>query len=96
MQAHSDKASQWWYLGLIEGMLQPVRGADWSTYETLEPYVKEFWDKVESIKQQKAKDGNPGGVPFDQLLRLKSTQTVGYKVDPTRSIQDLLSSDRVW
>jgi len=91
-----DASSQWWYLGMIEGMLEPVRGAEWSTYESLQPYVEQFWDKVEKIREKKEKSGNFDGIPFNELLRLKSTQTVGYKTDPNITLQGLLSSDRVW
>jgi len=93
---HPDTISQWWFLGLIEKMLEPMRGSDWSVYETLEPYHKEFWDKVEEIKQKRKKKGKEEGVPFNTLLRLKFPQTVGYKADTSKTLQSLLSSDRVW
>ena len=89
--------NQFWSLGILEQMLEPIRGQnDWSVYHALEPYVKEFWDKVEEIKEKRLAMGKDPGVPFDQLLRLKSVQTVGYKIDPSRTMETLLSSDRVW
>ena len=91
-----DMASQWWYLGVLERMLEPARGADWSTYETLEKYHEDFWNKVEDLKNKRAKKGMDRGVPFDVLLRLKSTQTVDNKTDPTQILQSLLSSERIW
>ena len=95
-QFTAEHPSSWWYLGLIEQQLEGVRGSDWSTYLSLEKYIKEFWDKVEEIKNKKEKKGNKDGIPFNTLLRLKSEQTVGYKTDPTKTLQGLLSSDRVW
>jgi hypothetical protein len=88
--------SQWWPLGVLEKMLEPTRGMNWEVYDELEPYVKEFWEKVEEIKQKRIKNGHDEGVPFDILLRLKSKQTVGYDTDPTITLQGLLSSDRIW
>ncbi len=84
------------FIGLLEKMIEPVRGADWSVYENLEPYIKDFWNKAEEVRQQRVKDGHDNGVPFDTLLRIKSKQTTGYAADPTITIQGLLSSDRVW
>lgn len=88
--------NQFWNLGLIEQMLEPTRGADWTVYKNLEPYVKEFWDKVESVRLKRIENGHDNGVPFDSLLRIKQRQTVGYETDPTKTLQELLSSDRVW
>jgi len=93
---HPDTISQWWFLGLIEKMLEPMRGGDWSVYEALEPFHKEFWDKVEEIKQKRRKKGKDSGIPFNTLLRLKFPQTVDYKADTSQTLQSLLSSDRVW
>ena len=91
-----DTTSQWWYLGILEGMLEPARGSDWSTYEGLEPYVKAFWNKVEKVRNKKIKSGNFDGVSFEELLRLKVPQTTEYKADPNVTLQGLLSSVRVW
>lgn len=94
--ASPEKALQWWYLGVIEGLLEPVRGSDWSTHNELQPYVKEFWNKVEQIKKDKKSKGNYDGVSFEELLRLKVPQTVEYKGDPNKTLQSLLSSQRIW
>ena len=83
-------------MGLLEGMLEPARGADWTTYEGLEPYIKAFWNKVEKVRENKEKSGNFDGIPFEELLRIKVPQTTGYKADPTITLQGLLSSVRVW
>jgi hypothetical protein len=88
--------NQFWHVGLLEKMIEPVRGSNWDVYKGLEPYIKDFWDRVEAVKKQRIKAGKDGGVPFDTLLRIKSKQTTGYKIDPTVTIQKLLSSDRVW
>ena len=88
--------NQFWQFGLLEKMMESSRGEDWSVYKNLEPYVKEFWDKVESVRQKRIKNGHDDGVPFDVLLRIKSRQTVDYKADPTKTLQSLLSSNRVW
>ncbi len=88
--------NQFWYFGLLEKMIEPTRGSDWSVYQSLEPYVKEFWDKVEDVRQKRIKGGHDNGVPFDLLLRIKSKQTTGYEIEPGVTLQGLLSSDRVW
>jgi hypothetical protein len=88
--------NQFWQLGVLEKMIEPFRGSDWSVYKGLEPYVKEFWDKVEDVRKTRVKKGHDSGVPFDLLLRIKSKQTVDNETDVTKTIQSLLSSDRVW
>jgi hypothetical protein len=89
--------NQFGYIGLLEKMIEPMRGKqDWSVYQNLEPYIKDFWDRVEVVKQKRAKSGHDPEVPFDTLLRIKSNQTTGYEIDPTITLQGLLSSSRVW
>jgi len=88
--------NQFWQLGVLEKMMEPARGSDWAVYKSLEPYVKEFWNKVEEVRQKRIKNGHDSGVPFDVLLRIKQRQTSDHKTDPTRTIQSLLSSNRVW
>lgn len=86
-----EKQNQFWFMGLIEGMLSKTRGSDWSTTKELQPYVEAFWNKVENVK--KAKGGQ--NVTFNELLQLKREE--GPRgIDPTRTLQQLLSSDRVW
>ena len=82
----------WWYQGLIEKMLEPVRGPDWSTRQALEGMITEFWDQVELIKSRK-RQGD--GVPFNDLLRLKQLQTT-EPIVPTQTIQHMLSQQRIW
>lgn len=88
--------NQLWQLGILEQMIEPTRGSDWEVYKSLEPYVKEFWDKVEDVRKKRIENGHDDGVPFNTLLRLKQHQTVGYKTDTSKTLQSLLSSDRVW
>jgi len=95
-QQTADHPTSWWFMGLIEQMLDSARGSDWSTHISLEKYVKEFWDEVEEIKRKKEKNNNFDGVPFNELLRLKSKQTCDYDTDHNKTLQALLSSDRVW
>jgi hypothetical protein len=91
-----EVSSQWWYLGVIERMMERARGTDWSTYETLEQQQNEFWDKVEKVKMERQAKGKDKEVPFDLLLRLKSTDTTDARTDPTKTLQELLSSERIW
>jgi hypothetical protein len=89
--------NQFGYIGLLEKMMEPIRGKqDWSVYQNLEPYIKDFWDRVEIVKQKRAKSGHDPEVPFDTLLRIKSKQTTGYEPDYETTVQGLLSSYRVW
>jgi len=88
--------NQFWQLGLLEQMIEPARGSDWSVYNSLEPYVKEFWDKVEDVRLKRIENGHDNGVPFNSLLRIKQKQTSSYETDPTQTLQGLLSSNRVW
>jgi hypothetical protein len=88
--------NQFWLYGLIEGMLEGVRGDDWSVYETLQPYLEEFWNTMEKVKKERKKDGKDPEIPFNTLLRIKSQQTSNPNVDREKTLQSLLSSDRVW
>lgn len=86
-----ERQNQFWFMGLVEGMLAKTRGSDWSTTKSLQPYVEAFWNKVEEVKAAK----NGQNVTFNELLQLKREE--GPKgIDPTRTLQQLLSSDRVW
>ena len=87
--------NQFWQLGVLEQMIEPTRGSDWEVYKSLEPYVKEFWDKVEEVRKKRIINGHDNGVPFDVLLRIKQKQ-MDHKTDPTQTIQSLLSTTRAW
>jgi hypothetical protein len=86
-------ALQWWYQGLTEKMLDPVRGFDWSVRVNLDNYIQEIWDQVELIKSRK-RQGD--GVPFNDLLRLKQLQTTERTDYSKGTIQSLLSQQRIW
>lgn len=89
--------NQFGYIGLLEKMMEPIRQRnDWSVYQNLEPYIKDFWDKAEAVRKKRVREGHDDGVPFDTLLRIKSKQTTGYESDSMTTIQELLSSKRVW
>jgi hypothetical protein len=81
--------STWWYLGLIEKLLEPARGSDWSAYETMKPFTDELWDKVEAEKKKRGMKE----LPMELLLRLQSEQ---FRQQPDLIIQGLLADNRVW
>jgi hypothetical protein len=83
----------WWYLGLTEKMLQPARGADWSTYEALQKYNEELWEKFEKINKKKRQGEQ---IPFNMMLKIKREHTTEKAPKPDVTIQSLLSSQRVW
>tara|TARA_Y100000034_G_scaffold134668_1_gene203786 strand:- start:1204 stop:2256 length:1053 start_codon:yes stop_codon:yes gene_type:complete len=89
MAQSMDSSMMWWYLGIMEKMLQPARGTDWSVHESLEAPVKEFWDKVERVKEERGSES----VPFNMLLRLKSDE---HKTDTSHTLEHILGSDRIW
>lgn len=80
--------SSWWYFGLLEKMLESVRGADWTTYKSLTPYLREIWDKIHAARKKKGLDG----LNYEALLRVKSKETD----ESPRILESLLGSDRVW
>jgi hypothetical protein len=81
--------STWWFLGVIERLLEPVRGSDWSTYTALEPIHKALWDKIEKKRKEKGREG----LTYEALLRVRSEET---KPEDIKLIEKNLSSDRVW
>ena len=84
-----NMGSSWWFLGLIEKLLEPARGSDWSTYQSLEPFYKELQQRID---EQRKKSGR-GGLTYEALLRINSGE-----VDPKdiKLIEKNLSSDRIW
>jgi hypothetical protein len=84
---------QWWYNGLLEKMLAPARGDDWSTHESLSGFMEDMWNDVEKIR---AKKPQGEGVNFNDLLRLMRAHSVEGNTDPNTTIQSLLSSERIW
>jgi len=79
----------WWFFGLLERMLTPARGADWSTYERLEPYVKALWDKVEKVRKERGLTG----LSYEALLRVKDGDNEN---EPAQTLEALLGANRVW
>lgn len=78
-----------WFLGLLEGMLESHRGSDWSTYEALQPYHKEVFDKVQRARAKKGRDG----LSYQALLRQINGQNSS---DDNQLIQKNLGSHRIW
>ena len=93
---YPNYGTPFWVWGLTEQMLEPTRGSDWSTYKSLQPYVQEFWNKVEETKKKRIESGKDPGVPFNVLLRLKDSQFNDTGPSPNQTIQALLSSNRIW
>lgn len=92
-QISQDHPSMFWYFGLIEKMLAGHRGMDWTTHLSLESYVDDFWKQVQ--KERHAR-GDINGVPFDELLRIKSRQTDSNITDTRKTLQSLLNDERIW
>lgn len=86
-----EKGHQFWFLGLTELMMEPVRKPGSDVYQALEQEVKEFWDKVEGIKKKQGKKE----VPFDQLLAIRN-YIDNKGTDSNTALQKLLADDRVW
>lgn len=79
----------WWYLGLIEKMLDPVRGQDWTTHRALEEMRSEVWDKIE---HEKAKQG-VDAISYERMLRIRDGE-VGP--EDVAVLEKVLSNDRIW
>ena len=79
----------WWFMGLIEKMLEPSRGADWSTYKRLSPFYEELMKKIEAARKKKGR----AGLSYEALLRIKDGE-----IDPEKIaiLEKELSSDRIW
>ena len=80
--------SSWWYFGLLEKMLESVRGSDWTTYKNLMPHLRETWDQIHEARRKKGRDG----LSYEALLRVKSKED---DKDP-RILEVLLGNNRVW
>ena len=85
----SGSADSWWFLGIIEKLLEPARGSDWSTYKALEPYYQEVQDKIDKAR---AKSGREG-LTYEALLRTISGEV---KPEDIKLIERNLASDRIW
>lgn len=81
--------NNWWFLGLTEKMLEPARTEDWTAHDAWQPVLEELWAKVENERRKRGLTE----VPFEMLLRIQSED---FKTDNTKTIQSLLSDDRIW
>lgn len=79
----------WWFKGLIEKMLAPARGPDWSVTEGWKGVTQELWDKVEKERKRRGLVE----VPFELLLRISSEH---LKTKKDKTLQGLLGDARVW
>jgi hypothetical protein len=87
--SQAQSGNLWWQLGLIEKMLEPERGPDWSGYIITKPFIEDFWDRVDAEKQRRGMDE----LPMELLLRVQSEE---FKQRPDLTIQGLLADNRVW
>jgi hypothetical protein len=81
--------STWWFLGLVEKMLETQRGPDWSTYKRLHPWFEKLWNKIEKERQKRGREG----LTYEALLRIRSGENNPKHV---KIIEKTLASDRVW
>lgn len=79
----------WWFLGLIEQMLEPARGPDWSTKELLKPYTEDVWDKINKEREKRGR----AGMTYEALLRFKDGE---IDPDDIYILEKTLASDRIW
>lgn len=88
-QSFDQVYGNWWYLGVLEKMLEPVRGSDWSTHNRLQPFLDALWNKIEIERKKHGRDG----LNYEALLRVKAGEN-----DPNKTtvFENMLASDRVW
>lgn len=79
----------WWYLGLIEKMLDPARAPDWTGYFHNKAFMDDLWTRVEAERKRR----NLKELPLELLLRVQSEE---FKQRPDLTIQGLLADNRVW
>ena len=82
-------STTWWYLGLIEKMLDPVRGQDWTTHRALEEMRSEVWDKIEHEKARTGADA----IPYEKMLRIRDGEVAP---EDMVILERVLSNDRIW
>lgn len=92
----SEIPYQWWYLGIIDRMMEPSRKVNYDFELELEKDVENFWNKVEKWREKyNNKKGTARSVPFNILLKLYNNEyDLNNSTDVT--IQSLLSSERIW
>lgn len=91
-QISSQVSNAFWYFGVLEKLLEPARGSDWSVYEGLMPWFWEIQNKIDKVRKERGRDG----VTFEQLLRIKSDEN--SKRDNNTVIEKRLniSDNRIW
>lgn len=87
--AQANPMGTWWYSGLIEKMLAPVRGPDWSVTKGL----KSITDKLKKRVEKERKLRGLVDVPMEMLLRINSEDC--DKEDKI-SLQKKLEEARIW
>ncbi|MAG24866.1 hypothetical protein CMI47_04730 [Candidatus Pacearchaeota archaeon] len=81
--------SSFWHTGLIEKMLGPVRGYDFTIKEVWQPIVNQLLDLIE----KKRKESGLSGAPVEFMLRVKDGEE---NCEKPKLLQDMLSDMRVW
>jgi hypothetical protein len=86
---YQDISDTWWFLGLIEKMLEPARGPDWSTHKRLQPFLEKLWNKINKERKKRGRDG----LTYEALLRIKDGE-----IDPDKVfiLERELDSNRTW
>ena len=79
----------WWFVGLIEKLLQPARGQNWDAYKQLKDYNQDLWDNIKIHKEKRGLQT----LSYEELL---SVQRDMYRNRTDEIIQGLLSDVRVW
>jgi len=78
-----------WHTGLIEKMLGPVRGYDFTIKEVWQPIVNQLMTLIE----KKRKESGLSGSPVEFMLRVKDGEE---NCESPKLLQDMLSDMRVW
>ena len=86
-----NTVSSWWYLGLIERMLAPSRGPDFTAHQVLEELGKALREKIEKARNKKGRDG----LSYEYLLRIKNEENEKGDKKPV-ILEKSLSTDRIW
>ena len=81
--------SSFWHTGLIEKMLGPVRGYDFTIKEVWQPIVNHLLAVIE----EKRKKSGLSGSPMEFMLRIKDGEE---NCEKATLLQDMLSEMRVW
>ena len=93
----SDRSgNSWWYLGLIENLLSPTRGPDFTTHKSLEELAAPLRKRLAEERKKSGRDG----LNYEALLEIKNKDE-DEKVDNPHIkdisiLEKLLSTDRIW